>query len=169
MWICNRLDLQTLGFQLVMPKNLPGRCIPPISRNQWETKFETWFNIEFETKAHYRVFWILSYLELDSNVTNPCNMESTHDKPLPGVKSVSPLPSIIKSTTKQNGFTCILFYLQEFIIWALKVPLWTFTKQLNNNLTQFPLPHPHRWSWGEGFFEVSSNIISTPSYFSQIM
>ena len=29
MWTCNRLDLQTLGSQLViMPKNLPHQCTP---------------------------------------------------------------------------------------------------------------------------------------------
>ena len=27
MLTCNRLDLQTLGSQLVMPKNLPDHCL----------------------------------------------------------------------------------------------------------------------------------------------
>ena len=26
---CNRLDLQTLGSQLIMPKNLPDHCFKP--------------------------------------------------------------------------------------------------------------------------------------------
>ena len=29
MWTCNRLDLQTLGFQLIMPKNLPDHWTEP--------------------------------------------------------------------------------------------------------------------------------------------
>ena len=28
---CNRLDLQTLGSQPVMPKNLPDRCYPGVT------------------------------------------------------------------------------------------------------------------------------------------
>ena len=30
MWTCNRLDLQTLGFQPIMPKNLPNHCIQEV-------------------------------------------------------------------------------------------------------------------------------------------
>ena len=35
MWTCNRLDLQTLGFQLVMPKNLPDHCFTINSKHNY--------------------------------------------------------------------------------------------------------------------------------------
>ena len=43
MWTCNRLDLQTLGSQPVMPKNLPDHCsrrVTPILTCTFKTKVE---------------------------------------------------------------------------------------------------------------------------------
>ena len=59
---CNRLDLQTLGSQPVMPKNLPDHCLPSTkinsymktpSRNHKPIKSWTpkWFRIKWQQKC----------------------------------------------------------------------------------------------------------------------
>ena len=35
---CNQLDLESLGFWLIMPNNLPGHCLKTFSSNEWEER-----------------------------------------------------------------------------------------------------------------------------------
>ena len=37
---CNLLDLQTLGSQPIMPKNLPNHCIPPYDQEEPAVRYK---------------------------------------------------------------------------------------------------------------------------------
>ena len=65
MSICNRLDLQTLGSQPVMPKNLPDHCI----------QHEVWLQITDRLEDGHK----LGDLDVDKSLAWPAGFEVETD------------------------------------------------------------------------------------------
>ena len=59
MSICNRLDLQTLGSQPIMPKNLPGQCFSSLCFASLDEKICYWVRI---WHAHVTSCHVMEYL-----------------------------------------------------------------------------------------------------------
>ena len=62
---CNRSELQTLGSQLIMPKNLPNRCLRILFTSFGKYKWE-----------EVRMFIVTSCHSLDTREIYPCNLHN---------------------------------------------------------------------------------------------
>ena len=83
MWTCNRLDLQALGSQPIMPKNLPDHCSFPLeSRAQLLIYFVLNLGIWITSMKVDR--WVLAPVHMGFQVASPTHVsKSQHGGKVP--------------------------------------------------------------------------------------